>query len=151
MKKPIVFYFLTGIAAVALFFIAFALLIPHRTGVVTAVGRVSSYTVRTGTGRHSAGHTRYASEVKVQVKSTGERQTVHYRVDKPERIPSVGDEIEFADYPLTGNGPYPEIWAVELGAVMLALDAVAAAIYLIWKRRKDDEAYQRREQGGGRI
>lgn len=148
MKKPVIFYFLVGIAAVALFLLAFSLLIPHRTGVVTAVGRVSSYTVHTGTGRHSAGHTRYASEVKVQVKGTGERQTVHYRVDTPAQIPAVGDEIEFADYPLTGNGPYPEIWAVELGAIMLALDGAVAAGYLIWKRRKN-EAYQRQEEGEG--
>lgn len=148
MKKPVVRYFLVGIAAVALFLLAFSLLIPHRTGIVTAVGRISPYTVRTGTGRHSAGHTRYASTVKVRVVDTGERQTVYYRVDKPERIPNVGDEIEFADYPFTGNGPYPEIWAVELGAIMLALDAAAFAVYLIWKRRKNGELH-RQEEGEG--
>lgn len=118
------------------FFLAFSLLIPHRAGIVTSVGKISRYTAHSGTGIHRSGHIRYASDVKVRVKDTNKIETVYYRVANPLKIPSTGDEVVFASYPLTGNGPYPQMWAVWLGAIMLVADVVVAAGYLIPRYRR---------------
>lgn len=136
MKRPIIIYFLLSIAIVALFFIAFSTLIPHRTATVISAGRISQYTAHSGTGKNRRAHKRYGSDIRVRVKDSGETETVYYRVADPRNIPDVGDEIEFASYPLTGNGPYPQMWAVWLGVIMLGLDGIAAVLYYQWKRKR---------------
>ena len=139
MKRSILPYFLIGIAIVAVFFLIFSLLIPHRTGIVMNVGKISRYTAHSGTGIHRSEHIRYASDVRVRVKESDKMETVYYRVANPLKIPSTGDEVVFATYPLTGNGPYPQMWAVWLGAIMLAADAVVTALYLIYRRHHNFE------------
>ena len=130
------FYFIIGIAIVGLLFLAWALLRPHHTGVVSRVGHIGTATHTSGTGRHR--HTRkgYSADVKVRLKDTGEIVTVHYRVGRKESIPAEGDEVEVANYALTGYGPYPEKWAVEMGLIMLGGDALVYVGYLIIQRRK---------------
>ena len=130
------FCFIIGIAIVGLMFVALSLLRSHHTGVVTRVGHIGTATHTSGTGRRR--HTRkgYSADVKVRLKDTGETVTVHYRVGKRESIPAEGDEVEVADYALTGYGPYPQKWAVEMGWIMLGIDALVFAGYLIVQRRK---------------
>ena len=130
------FCFLIGIAVVGLLFVAWALLRPHHTGVVTRVGHICTATHTTGTGRHRHTHNGYSADVKVRLKNTGETVTVHYRVGRKESIPSEGDEVEVANYALTGYGPYPEKWAVEMGLILLGGDALVYAGYLIIRRRR---------------
>ncbi len=138
--KKVFFLFLIGVAAVGVLLTAFSFLLPHRTGVVTYVGRVSRYTAHSGVGKNSSEHTRFAADVRVRVKGSSETATVYYREGDPENIPKVGDEIEFADYPLTGNGPYPQAWAVKTGLFVLGLDALAYTGYLIAALRKKRKA-----------
>lgn len=140
--RRVFFLFLIGIAAVGCLFVALALVRPHRTGVVTRVGRVSQYTVHTGTGRHRAGHKRYSANVRVQVKDTREQETVYYRVRDLDMIPQVGDEVAFS-YSLLigGNSPYPELWAVWIGVALLLMDGLALAGYLAAVRRKQAREY----------
>ena len=130
------FCFIIGIAIVGLLFVGWALLRPHQTGVVTYVGHIGTATHTSGTGRHR--HTRkgYSANVKVRLKDTSETVTVHYRVGKKESIPAEGDEVEVANYALIGYGPYPEKWAVKMGLIMLGIDALVFAGYLIIQRRK---------------
>ena len=130
------FVFMICFAAVGLFFIASALLNPHKTAVVIDTGRISTYTSTTGRGRHRAEHTRYKADVKVRVKDTSEIATVYYRVRSPESIPSNGDEIQFANSMLVGNTPYPQMWAVWTGVALTSVAVILYAGYLISKYRK---------------
>ena len=130
------FGFIIGIAVVGVLFVAWALLRPHHTGVVTRVGRISTTTHTSGTGRHRHARRGFSADVKVRLKDTGETVTVHYRVGKQESIPADGDEVEVANYALTGYGPYPEKWAVKLGLLMLGIDALVFAGFLVFQRRK---------------
>lgn len=132
----IFFRFIIGIAVVALLFVAWALLRPHHTGIVTRVGHIGTTTHTSGTGRHRHARKGYSADVKVRLKDTGETVAVHYRVGRKESIPAEGDEVEVANYALTGYGPYPEKWAVEMGLIMLGIDAMVYAGYLIVRRRK---------------
>ena len=111
--------FIIGIAVVGLLFVAWALIRPHHTGVVTRLGHIGTATHTSGTGRHR--HTRqgYSADVRIRLKDTGETVTVHYRVGRKESIPAEGDEVDVANYALTGYGPYPEKWAVEMGLIIL--------------------------------
>ncbi len=129
--------FVIGIAVVGLLFVTWALLRPHHTGVVTRVGHIGTTTHTTGTGRHRHAQKGYAADVKVRLQDTGESVTVHYRVGRRESIPLEGDAVEVAEYALTGYGPYPEKWAVKLGLIMLGIDALVFAGYLIIRRRTD--------------
>ena len=130
------FCFIIGIAVVGLLFVTWALLRAHHTGVVTRVGRIGTATHTSGTGRHR--HTRkgYSADVKVRLRDTGETVTVHYRVGRRESIPAEGDEVEVANYALTGYGPYPEKWAVEMGLIMLGVDALVIIGYWMVRRRR---------------
>ena len=130
------FVFMICFAAVGLFFIASALLNPHKTAVVVDTGRISTYTSTTGRGRHRAEHTRYKADVKVRVKDTSEIVTVYFRVRSPESIPSNGDEIQFANSMLVGNTPYPQMWAVWTGVVLTGVAAILYVGYLIARYRK---------------
>ena len=127
---------LIGVAVVGFLFVVWALARPHTTGIVTSVGHIGTTTHTSGRGVHRHIRRGYAADVKVRAKDTGEVVTVYYRVGKKESIPAVGDEIEFAKYALTGNGPYPEKWEVKLGMIMLALDAIVFIAYLIVHQRK---------------
>ena len=135
------FVFMICFAAVGLFFIASALLNPHKTAVVVDTGRISTYTSTTGRGRHRAEHTRYKADVKVRVKDTSEIVTVYYRVRSPESIPSNGDEIQFANSMLVGNTPYPQMWAVWTGVVLTGVAAILYVGYLIARYRKSKKHY----------
>lgn len=136
-SNKVFLYFVIGIAVVGLLITAWALLRPHKTGVVVSVGHIGSATLQSGVGKNRNIHKGYSATVKVRVKDTGEIAKVYYRVGRAESIPSVGDEIEFAEYMLTGNGPYPETWAVKLGIIMMGLDALVYVGYLAatWRRR----------------
>ena len=122
--------FLIGIAVVGCLFLALALLKPHQTGVVVSVGHVSSYTARTGRGIHASKHRRYAADVRVRVAGSANTETVYYRVGRVEALPSVGDEVTFADSFLVGNTPYPQMWAVRMGLLLLGLDLAALIVFL---------------------
>lgn len=130
------YYFIIGIAIVGLLFVVWALLRPHHTGVVSSIGRIGTTTHTSGRGRHRHARKGFSADVKVRLKDTGETVTVHYRVGKKESIPAEGDEVEVANYALTGYGPYPEKWAVEMGLIMLGIDALVFVGYLIVQRRK---------------
>lgn len=131
--------FIIGIAVVGLLFVAWALIRPHHTGVVTRLGHIGTATHTSGTGRHR--HTRqgYSADVRIRLKDTGETVTVHYRVGRKESIPAESDEVEVANYALTGYGPYPEKWAVEMGLIILGIDALVYVGYLIMQRRQMSE------------
>ncbi len=133
--KTIFFAFLIGLAVVGCLFLAF-LLAPHKTGIVTSGGRVSSHTWYSGVGRHKSKNSGYASDVRVRIRDTGETVTVHYRVGNALDIPQVGEEVQVADYPLTGYGPYPEMWAVKMGALVLGVDMLLYIGYLVAAYRK---------------
>ena len=134
------FYFIVGIAVVGLLFVAWALLRPHHAGVVTRVGRIGTTTHTSGTHGHRRIRKSYSADVKVRLADTGESVTVHYRVGRKESIPAEGDDVEVADYALTGYGPYPEKWAVKMGLIMLGVDALVYAGYLIARRRSTRRA-----------
>ena len=134
--RKIFYWFIIGIAAVGCLFVVSALLKPHKTGVVTNVGRIRTYQTTTGRGRHRAKHTKYAADVKVRVKDSAETETVYYRVGNPDRIPAVGDEIEFGYSLAAGNTPYPEMGAVWVGIAILGADAAAFLAHLLAKRRR---------------
>ena len=135
------FVFMICFVAVGLFFIASALLNPHKTAVVVDTGRISTYTSTTGRGRHRAEHTRYKADVKVRVKDTSEIVTVYFRVRSPESIPSNGDEIQFANSMLVGNTPYPQMWAVWTGVALTGVAAILYVGYLIARYRKSKKHY----------
>ena len=143
-SRKVFFYFLIGIAAVGLLFVALAVLRPHTTGIVTRVGRISQYGVHSGTGKHRTEHKRFRSDVKVQVKGTNEKETVYYRVKDPSYIPQVGDEVQFSySWLIGGNTPYPELWAIWMGLILLALDGTAFVGYLVVahkKRQREDDS-----------
>ena len=65
--------------------------------------------------------------------------TVHYRVGRKESIPAEGDEVDVANYALTGYSPYPEKWAVEMGLIILGIDALVYVGYLSMQRRQMSE------------
>lgn len=136
-NRKVFFWFLVGIAAVGILFVALAVLRPHKTGVVTRVGRISQYEVHTGRGRHRRGHKRYRSDVKVQVKGTDEKETVYYRVKDPSYIPQVEDEVQFSySWLIGGCTPYPEYWAIWMGLILLGLDGTAFVGYVLVARKK---------------
>ena len=141
-NQKVLYGFLIGIAAVGCLFVLLALAKPHRTGVVTSVGRVSEYGYRTGMGRHAAKGGRFAADVQVRVKGTGETETVYYRTGSREAIPQVGDEVEFAYSLGVGNAPYPQMWAMYTGAILLGLDLIVFLVCQVIRRR------QRRGQEG---
>lgn len=128
--------FIIGIAVVGLLFVARALLRPHHTGVVTRVGHIGTATHTSGSGIHRHTHNGYSADVKVRLKDTGETVTVHYRMGKRESIPAKGDEVEVADHALTGYAPYPQKWAVEMGLILLGIDALVFVGYRIVQRRR---------------
>ena len=128
--------FLIAMAAVGLLFVIIPFLKPHQTGVVTYVSRVTQQTGHSGTGIHRTTYKRFASNVRVQVKGTSEKETVHYRVRDEDMIPAVGDEIEFSRSLLVGCEPYPAWWAIWTGVFLLGLVAVALLGYLIARRRQ---------------
>ena len=138
-SKKTFFWFLIGIALLGCLFLAFSLLRPHRTGVVTNVGHITTQTAHTGTGIHRVEHKKYAADVRVKVKGTDERETVYYRTGNYAEFPEVGDEIEFAHSLLVGNTPYPEKWAVRAGISLLVMDAAVYVVYLLVQRRKNRE------------
>ena len=123
---------------VGIFFIASALLNPHKAGIVTNVGRISIQTSTSGTGRNRSKRSNYAADVKVRDKITSEIVTVYYRVRNVESIPETGDEIQFG-YSLVIGGytPYPQMWAVWTGVFLLGLSAILFGGYLIGKQRKN--------------
>lgn len=130
------FCFLIGIAFVGLLFVVWALLRPHHTAVVTRVGHIGTATHTSGTGRHRHTYKGYSADVKARIVDTGETVTVYYRVGKRESIPAEGDEVEVANYALTGYGPYPQKWAVEMGLILLGIDALVFIGYLLIQQRK---------------
>lgn len=132
-----VFLLLVLLAAVAgVFLIVSAVFAPHKTGIVTRVGRITTREVSSGVGRHRSTHERYASDVKVRVKDTSETETVYYRVKNIESIPQVGDEIQFGYSLAVGNVPYPQMWAVWVGVFLLGLAAVLFGGFKIDEYRK---------------
>ena len=138
-SNRVFFGFLIGIAAVGCLFLAF-LLVPHKTGIVTSVGRVGEHAWYSGVGRHKSKNQGFSADIQVRVKDSTEMVTVHYRVGNELDIPLAGEEIEFADYPLTGYGPYPQMWAVKMGALLLGADALVYGGYLIAAYRKKQKA-----------
>ena len=136
--------FLISMAALGLLFVIIPFLKPHQTGVVTYVRRITQQTGHTGTGIHRTTYKRFASNVRVQVKGTSEKETVHYRVKNRDMIPAVGDEIEFSHSLLVGCEPYPAWWAIWTGVFLLGLVGVALLGYLIAHHRKarDENPWQ---------
>lgn len=133
-----VFLRLVLLAAVAgAFLIVSALFNPHKTGIVTSVGRITTYKASTGVGKHRSEFTKYASDVKVRVKDTSDTERVYYRVRDLESIPQVGDEIKFAHSFAVGNVPYPQMWAVWTGVFLMGLAGVLFGGYKIDEFRKN--------------
>ena len=135
-KKTFIILVLAA-AVIGIFFIASALLNPHKAGIVTNVGRISKQTWTSGTGKNRSKRSNYAADVKVRDKETSEIVTVYYRVRNVESIPETGDEIQFG-YSLVIGGytPYPQMWAVWTGVFLLGLSAVFFGGYLIAELRK---------------
>ena len=127
-------------AVVGVFLIVSALFAPHKTGIVTSVGRITTRNVSSGVGKNRSEHQRYASDVKVRVKDTSEKETVYYRVKNIESIPQVGDEIQFGYSLAVGNVPYPQMWAVWVGVFLLGLAAVLFGGYRINEYQKKRKA-----------
>ena len=135
-SRKVFYYFLIGIAAVGLFFLANALIRVHQTGIVTFVGRISTTSHHVGVGKNAHDVNGWSANVRVRVKDTGETVTVHYRVGRRESIPQEGDEIEFYYDLLTEYQPYPQMWEVKMGIVMLSADLAVYIGYLIYNARK---------------
>lgn len=124
------------LAVVGCAFLLHDRLAPHRVGVVTRVGRVSTTTSQHGTGRHRHTYTRYKADVRVKAADTGETETVYYRVPDVSMIPAEGDEIQFSYDALTGgNVPFPTVWETRLGWFMLGIDAALWLLYWAMTRR----------------
>ena len=135
-SRKVFYYFLIGIAAVGLWFVASALLQHHQTGVVTRIGRISTTSHHVGVGKNAHDVKGWNAEVQVRAKDTGETVTVHYRVGRRESIPQEGDEIEFYNDLLVEYQPYPQMWAVKMGIALLGADLAVYTGFLIYNARK---------------
>lgn len=111
-------------------FLAWSRFAPHRTAVVTGVGRARSYTTSSGRGRHGRrhDHTVYACDVSARALDNGEEVTVYCRAPERSKLPTVGDEIEFTRDLFIGNAQYPQKWQARLGLFLLGLGALALFI-----------------------
>ena len=116
--------------------LAFSLLPSHKTGTVISVGPTGTGLRQSGTGKNVHKHKTYHTTVRVLAKDSSQTDTVNINVRNVDDLPKIGDEIEYANYWLTGNGLYPG-GGVRIGIIILAADLFVFIVFLIIEHRKN--------------
>ena len=142
-----VFYIiLIGLAISGCLILALSLLVPHKTGTVISVGRISSSTHSSGMRNRRRRYTVYRANLEVRSDDSTEMETVPFKSRNINDIPQVGDKIKYAHFLISGTAPYPHNRAVIFGASLLLVDLVYAIFALIGRSKKRHNGYRVKTQ-----
>ena len=127
---------LIGLAVAGSLILALSLLVPHKTGTVISVGRISSGTQSSGLRSRRHRYTVYRANLEVRSDDTAEMETVPFKSRNINDIPQAGDKIKYAHYLISGTAPYPHNRAAIFGASLLLVDLVYIIFAFIGMNRK---------------
>ena len=120
-------------ASFGILLLAYSLLPAHKAGTVISVEKIR----QSNTSKHDRKFGMYHTTAIVREKGSSTIDTVSINVRNYAAIPHAGDEIEYANFWMTGYGLYPG-GGVRVGIVILIITLIVLLSYLTIERRKKE-------------